>query len=171
NGLCGSGPYVRSNGTLGLGRGADLARIAGTSWLENSILASTTNGANAYGTITDAGHNLSSDSTPTGPSPLKKIDPKLGPLQDNGGPTKTMAVLTTNSPGVTANSPAIDAIPATDDFPPTDQRGIERPVGAGADIGAFELGYFVSGQITNGVGGLADVQVSIGASSVATAPD
>jgi hypothetical protein len=63
-------------------------------------------------------------------------DPLLGPLQDNGGPTRTQALL----PG----SPAIDAVeldgcrdslgaPLT-----SDQRGFARPNGGACDIGAFE---------------------------------
>jgi len=57
-------------------------------------------------------------------------DPLLGPLADNGGPNKTMAL----QPG----SPAIDAgNNAT--CPTTDQRGINRPQGSDCDIGAFEL--------------------------------
>ena len=55
------------------------------------------------------------------------IDPRLGPLQDNGGPTPTHALL--------LGSPAIDASSAC---PATDQRGVTRPQGAGCDIGAFE---------------------------------
>jgi hypothetical protein len=59
------------------------------------------------------------------------IDPLLGPLQDNGGPTATMALL----PG----SPALDAgnnAYAT----PTDQRGsgFPRVLNGRIDIGAFE---------------------------------
>jgi HYR domain len=54
----------------------------------------------------------------------------LGPLQDNGGPTLTHALL----PG----SPAIDAGDNTD-APLMDQRGVPRPQGAAVDIGAFEL--------------------------------
>jgi hypothetical protein len=67
------------------------------------------------------------------------IDPLLGPLQDNGGPTETRALL----PG----SPAIDKGGAADDIA-TDQRGRFRPVdaiaippaqdGDNSDIGAFE---------------------------------
>jgi hypothetical protein len=55
------------------------------------------------------------------------LDPLLGPLQDNGGPTPTMALL----PG----SPAINAGTA-DGAPPTDQRGVPRT--GPPDIGAFE---------------------------------
>jgi CSLREA domain-containing protein len=57
------------------------------------------------------------------------IDPKLGPLADNGGPTRTHALL--------LGSPAIDAA-STPDCPPTDQRGVLRPQGAACDIGSYE---------------------------------
>lgn len=56
------------------------------------------------------------------------IDPQLGLLADNGGPTKTHALL--------AGSPAIDAGISVDSVT-TDQRGFPR--GAVRDIGAFEL--------------------------------
>jgi CSLREA domain-containing protein len=57
------------------------------------------------------------------------IDPKLGALADNGGPTNTHALL--------AGSPAIDA-GSTPDCPATDQRGVSRPQGSGCDIGSYE---------------------------------
>ena len=53
----------------------------------------------------------------------------LGPLQDNGGPTRTHALL--------AGSPAIDA-GLRDVIPITDQRGVRRPLQSSVDIGAFE---------------------------------
>ncbi len=57
------------------------------------------------------------------------IDAKLGPLEDNGGPTPTMALL----PG----SPAIDAGSNPLNLT-TDQRGFgPRAVGAAPDIGAY----------------------------------
>ena len=55
-------------------------------------------------------------------------DPKLGPLQDNGGLSQTHALLT--------GSPAIDKGSTT---LATDQRGVSRPQGAADDVGAFEL--------------------------------
>src|SRR5262249_1258204 len=58
------------------------------------------------------------------------IDPKLGTLKDNGGPTQTRALLT--------GSPAIDAGTNTG-APATDQRGFNRPVNTTADIGAYEF--------------------------------
>jgi CSLREA domain-containing protein len=86
---------------------------------------------NAVENMSTLGHNLDSDGTCTfsDPSDLPSTSPKLGPLQDNGGPTPTMALL--------AGSPAIEA---GDDSscPAVDQRGVARPQGAHCDIGAFE---------------------------------
>ena len=55
-------------------------------------------------------------------------DAVVGPLANNGGPTRTHALL--------AGSPAIDAY--SDCFGPRDQRGVARPQGVRCDIGAFE---------------------------------
>jgi CSLREA domain-containing protein len=57
------------------------------------------------------------------------IDPKLAPLANYGGPTRTHRLL--------LGSPAIDAASSAD-CPATDQRGVPRPQGAGCDIGSFE---------------------------------
>jgi len=57
-------------------------------------------------------------------------DPKLGPLADNGGPTKTHALLAGSSAlgsGTTAGAPS------------RDQRGVARPQGTGVDRGAVEM--------------------------------
>ncbi len=125
----------------------------GTAALEigDTILNAGAAGGNIFndlGTVTSAGYNLSSDNgggflTATGDR--INTDPMLGPLQDNGGPTLTHALL----PG----SPAIDAgktnaIPAL--ARNTDQRGFPRadnPTlanatgGDGSDIGAFEAQF------------------------------
>jgi predicted outer membrane repeat protein len=87
------------------------------------------------------GHNLEDDSGSVAPpscnftaaSDLTGVAPKLGPLANNGGPTKTMALL--------AGSPAINA-GATVKAVKTDQRGGSRPQPAGGayDIGAYERG-------------------------------
>jgi CSLREA domain-containing protein len=63
------------------------------------------------------------------PPNTSPIDPRLGPLANNGGPTRTHALL--------LGSPAIDAA-ATPDCPATDQRGVLRPQGAACDIGSYE---------------------------------
>jgi hypothetical protein len=59
--------------------------------------------------------------------------PKLGPLQNNGGPTETHALL----PG----SVAIDRIPEAACDLDTDQRGEPRPACEEwrCDVGAFEV--------------------------------
>lgn len=81
-----------------------------------------------------AGSNLNQ----TGPN-LNDVDPQLGPLADNGGPTRTMSLSPT--------SPAIDK--GASFGVASDQRGVVRPIdfpalpnaagGNGSDIGAFEL--------------------------------
>jgi uncharacterized repeat protein (TIGR02543 family) len=64
-------------------------------------------------------------------SPGLELDSEGKPkLADNGGPTKTIALV--------ANSPALDEA-ASAGCPATDQRGVMRPQGSGCDIGAFEL--------------------------------
>ena len=122
---CGNGGW--SNGSNGVAGGG--LSTAGA-LLVNTILAGN-NPGNCSGTITDAGHNLSSDGTCafTNVGSLNNTNPKLGLLADNGGPTLTMALL----PG----SPAINA-GDTAAAPPTDQRGFPRPSGLAADIGAYE---------------------------------
>lgn len=82
------------------------------------------------GTVVSAGHNLvQDDSCAPAATDLLRVDPLLGPLRDNGGPTATHALL--------GSSPAVDAADAGA-APATDQRGVARPVGAGPDIGAVE---------------------------------
>src|SRR6185503_14848592 len=67
------------------------------------------------------------------PSDLVGMDPMLGPLADNGGPTATHEPL--------AGSPAIDAggTPPFDCLP-QDQRHVPRPIGTACDIGTVETG-------------------------------
>ncbi|OYV94976.1 MAG: hypothetical protein B7Z73_02600, partial [Planctomycetia bacterium 21-64-5] len=67
------------------------------------------------------------------------IDPKLGPLEDNGGLTQTMALLP-SSQAIDAgdNSPSSSFPP----LPATDQRGFARTVNGTIDIGAYESNNF-----------------------------
>ena len=66
---------------------------------------------------------------------VQPIDPWLGPLQDNGGPTQTMALLP-GSPAIDAGSDAIAQALGLS----TDQRGpgFPRILGRAVDLGAFE---------------------------------
>jgi len=122
-----------ASGTIGL------ATAGGTSHgsLIGTLLATNLPGSNSSGALTDLGHNISSDGSCnfTNVGSLNNTDPKLGPLVGNGGPTLTMALL--------AGSPAIDA-GDNSAAPATDQRGIPRPFGVAADIGAYEYAPFLS---------------------------
>src|SRR5215467_9813156 len=98
----------------------------------NTILAYPNTNHIAWGTITDAGYNMSSDGSAnfnSGTS-FNFTDPLLQGLANNGGPTLTMAL----SP----NSPAVD-FGTSVGAPLTDQRGFARPSGLGVDMGAYEL--------------------------------
>lgn len=85
--------------------------------------------------VASAGGNLDDENPSTcgftGPQDQAGAEPLLGPLQDNGGPTRTAALL----PG----SPAIHAVDGCPP-PPTDQRGVDRTDTAtsGCDSGAYE---------------------------------
>jgi hypothetical protein len=105
--------------------------------VHSSIIADNTaaGAADVFGPAHSLGYNLvqapSSSSGWTG-SDLLGVDPLLGPLQDNGGPTWTHALL--------GGSPAIGAgdLSGAPDF---DQRGpgFPRVVNGTIDIGAFEV--------------------------------
>ncbi len=89
------------------------------------------------------GHNLIQDTTgcPIGGDStgnITGVDPRLGPLQDNGGPTFTHALLA-GSPAIDAGDPTAPGSGGTA-CEATDQRGVTRPQGAACDIGAFEFG-------------------------------
>ncbi|MBX9624232.1 MAG: hypothetical protein K2X82_10520, partial [Gemmataceae bacterium] len=124
--------------------GAVTAKQTATVSVANSVLGSggsTVSNVQSAGTATvDApGPNLvagtvdnSGGAAVTGVA-VTTADPKLGPLQDNGGPTRTLAPL----PG----SPVVDAAdPAAAAALLTDQRGagFARVVGARPDLGALE---------------------------------
>lgn len=108
--------------------------------LGNTILkagASSVNIFNNGGSFITHGYNISSDDGSgflNGPGDQINTDPMLGPLQDNGGPTFTHALL----PG----SPAIDAGDPKFIPPPFyDQRGTPfvRVFNGRIDIGSFEV--------------------------------
>jgi hypothetical protein len=124
----------------------------------NTIIAgnsATTSGPDAFGAYTSLGYNLvgktdgstgftePTDLTGTIATPL---DPLLGPLANNGGPTFTH-ILLSSSPAIDKGSAANN--PVTSNPLVTDQRNLVRPVdnpvipnaagGNGSDIGAVEL--------------------------------
>lgn len=135
-----SGIYNLGNGDFG---GVASVSIGSTILKAGASGANVSSPANGGSFLNSQGYNLSSDGASgrlNGTGDQINTDPKLGPLQNNGGPTMTHALL--------SNSPAIDkglSFGAT-----TDQRGAPRTFdfsstanasgGDGSDIGAFELG-------------------------------
>ena len=119
-----AGGIAQDSGTLNLSN-----TIIANSFVDNSPGADCRSqsaiGINTNNLVEQGNHNCS--------SPLN-VDPNLGPLANNGGPTQTFALL--------ANSPAIDAgDDATCSAAPVsnlDQHGITRPNGGHCDIGAYE---------------------------------
>ena len=119
----GGGIYVAGSGSVAIAGSIIYGNVVGQGGL----------GPNCYGG-TSGGYNiLGSDCNTT--STDQTVDPQLGPLADNGGPTQTMLP----QPG----SPAIDKIPAGQGpcSGPNlrDQRGVARPQGNNCDIGAVEV--------------------------------
>lgn len=134
------------SGSGGLGNGTGGGLVTSntiSSTLQNTILAMNEGSdgpLDCDGTIVSLGYNLLGSLY--GCNGLANgingdqvgVDPLLGSLQDNGGPTLTMELM----PG----SPAIDAVAATNCIASTDQRGFPRPDEATddgfCDIGASE---------------------------------
>jgi hypothetical protein len=118
--------------------------VAGTLTLFGTVLAKPVGSFENCPTgavIVSAGYNFADDTscslTGTGDRQGAGLDPQLGALAFNGGPTPTMAI--------TQTSPLFDAIPAAvcQTGPAagitSDQRGEARPSYTGCDIGAFEV--------------------------------
>lgn len=121
--LAGGGIYNRNGLTLNI---------------SNSIVANNTAPASPdiFGPLNSGDFNLIKDTSGiVGPLPgshnITGQDPRLAPLGDYGGPTKTHALL--------PDSPALDVLPNQ-----TDQRGVIRPKGNGTDIGSFEISISIS---------------------------
>ncbi len=97
----------------------------------DTIVAQSVRGGDCAGTITSGSYNLGSDTSCafTATHDISGTTILLGSLQNNGGPTLTIAPL--------IGSKAIDQ--GGNVCPATDQRGIKRPQGNACDIGAVEL--------------------------------
>jgi hypothetical protein len=137
----GSGGGIYSNG------GA--IEVGGTLFAANTAGGSANNCAIAGGgSLTTDGYNLEDGNTCglSGTGDLVNTNPNLGPLQDNGGPTYTHALLA-GSPAIDAENASVCVDLPSGGFPlATDQRGFARPVDGDAngsavcDIGAYEAG-------------------------------
>jgi hypothetical protein len=141
----------RVGGTRGVGGGVYTSANAAEVSIQNSIVANNTatkgndvyledGGQVGFSLIKDPSNSTdpSFSLTTTGPN-IFGVDPQLGGLANNGGPTQTQAL--------SATSPVIDKGAALGLN--TDQRGVLRPIdfpaipnaagGDGSDMGAFEL--------------------------------
>ncbi len=143
-GLTGRGGGIYNNGTVTVDfstfshndaseSGAGIFNAGSHLTLDNSILANSTSGEDCYNASTISTlYNLIEDNA-SAPhmcgAPLSTSDPRLGPLQNNGGFTQTMALL--------SGSPALDTAYDLGCLA-FDQRGVERPLGPGCDLGAYE---------------------------------
>jgi hypothetical protein len=146
---------ISGNSAGTAGEGAGLFTVGyGSTTLAGNILASSggaPQGGECYvgndAAITDDGYNVDDDGTcglsaVSSVSDSSAIDSYLGPLQNNGGPTDTIALLPGNSG---TPNPAQAVIPANFTAPgqtvavcgQPDQRGRER--GSPCDMGAFAL--------------------------------
>jgi hypothetical protein len=122
-----------TNSTLSNNFAEDIVHVAGGSLtVANTIVDGD---CVVTGVLASLGYNIESPGNTCGFNQATDLinvsDVGLGPLQDNGGPTETHALL----PG----SVAIDHIPEADCAITTDQRGVARPQGLACDVGAFEL--------------------------------
>ncbi|HEX9000675.1 MAG TPA: choice-of-anchor Q domain-containing protein, partial [Blastocatellia bacterium] len=133
---------ITNNLAAGSNSAGGVLRTDGTTTILNSLIAAnqnnntvpdvlatgntgiTSTGFNLIGNVgTVTAFNQTGDQTGTGAAPL---NPVLGALGNNGGPTQTHALL--------AGSTAINTGTASG-APATDQRGVSRPQGAAVDIG------------------------------------
>jgi hypothetical protein len=97
--------------------------------VRNSLIANNMGGNCQAGlSLTLAGQNMQYPSNTCGAA--TPANPQLSPVANNGGQTLT-AALGPGSPALDVGDPAY--------CPPTDQRGQQRPAGAGCDLGAYEL--------------------------------
>ena len=127
-----------ANGAMGTaGYAGGIANDSSAFHLKNTILAnslSVREDCSSNVALSTDIHNLIETNDGCG-TPVSSSDPKLGPLANNGGSTRTFALL--------SGSPAIDAgDDATCSAAPVnnkDQRGVARTYGTHCDIGAYEL--------------------------------
>jgi len=120
----------------------------------NTIIANSTSGGSCAGDVTDGGHNIDdgttcgftgTDCTNTTGTSFCDTNPVLDPagLQNNGGPTQTIALQATSAAVDAGNETICSKTTGTAPVNSLDQRGFARPGGGHThcSIGAFEF-YF-----------------------------
>ena len=131
--------------------GGGIYNDGGSLHLKNTLLANSVSEGDCFnlnGNSIDTNvNNLIESNGPSGfmcGIPSVTVDPKLGSLANNGGPTQTLALL----PGSPAIDAGDDAVCATSPVNNLDQRGASRSEGLHCDMGAYE---FVDVNLVNSV--------------------
>jgi Zn-dependent metalloprotease len=146
------GSILLNNSTISYNQAYGINTMGGNVTFQNTIISSNGIYGDCYkytgiiiGTITSQGYNLigkntgcsfiatSGDLIGTSVSPINAY---LTPLQGNGGPTFTHALME-GSPAIDAGNPAAPGS-GGGACEANDQRGVVRPNGAHCDIGAYE---------------------------------
>jgi hypothetical protein len=170
--LSGAGQAAGGTGTGG-GLYGNVANLSTALTIGNTIVAGNTASSSSpdlSGPVTSQGSNLignPSGATGLVASDLQNVNPLLGPLQNNGGPTPTQALLA-GSPASNAGNNAL----AAGNGLVVDQRGFLRVVGPRVDIGAFEFQPAATtvAVSTSGTPSLAGNAVTFKATVTPTAP-
>ncbi len=133
-----TGNHAGTGGGIMVFNGQSIVRFGNTIMAGNTAL---TQAPDLYGQIYSSGYNIFGKRNGNGTSIFNEqptdiigtesspVNPLLGPLADNGGPTKTRALLT-GSPAINSGNPFGET---------ADQRGFPRVVNGTADRGAFEV--------------------------------
>ena len=139
-GIWNQGSITMSSVTVSGNGGGVKTQSGQSAVIQNSILVDN-GGSDCTGSMTSKGYNLGSDATCnfSGTGDRNNTDPLLGPLQNNGGPTATMALLP-GSPAIDGGNPS-GCTDGQGSLLKTDQRGMPRPDPedkGGCDMGAYE---------------------------------
>jgi RHS repeat-associated protein len=123
--------HAGSDGAYGTDNGGGVAKGTGSFNLKNTLIGTSTFGGNGSGAITDYGNNLSDDASMalTATGSRTNVGLLIGALVNNGGLTKTEAIISTSSPAFDAGDDSATLI--------TDQRHYYHS--GQSDIGAYEL--------------------------------
>ena len=131
--------------------------LSGTATLDNTIVALDTQGTGSGRPASDIAGSVSGAYNLIGiggsgglvngmnGNQVGVADPGLDPrgLQNNGGPTQTIA-LVTGSPAIDAGNNALAVDPTTGQPLTTDQRGFPRIANGTVDIGAYEVQSYIT---------------------------
>lgn len=148
-------PFIMTNSTITgntstlLGGGLSRATTNVNGFLRNNIISGNTGPSpdvsNSAGGLQSQGNNIIGNvGTSTGwiASDLQNVNPMLGPLADNGGPSMTH-LPQAGSPAINAGQNCVVDSSCTANNPvvpvAADQRGVVRPQGGTVDIGSVEV--------------------------------